>query len=192
MTKKPREAFLPASAIVPIVGDAAIANDAVEGFLVPLLIIDASSHPEIDETIRVHAHLPSGGDISYKWAEVKGKPDNVLLVLDFERPIEAHVGLVFSIENQAILVEAALTARAIYLQTGKKGDRYMHDPDRPKLFIVIPDADFRERWESLLMHQMVTYMSRQLRVSRRKAYPSAQLLVDELRKLTGFRLPKRA
>lgn len=190
MTKKSHERFLPATDLVPIVGDAAVANNEVEGFLVPLLIIDASNRPEIDEIIRLHAHLPSG-DFSYQWAEVKGKPDNVILVLDFERPIATHMALCFSIEKQAVLVEAALTARAIYLQTGKKGDRYIHDLNRPKLFIVMPDADFREKWDGLLMHQMTTLMSRQLRVSRRKAYEPAHRRVEDLKGLIGFRLSKR-
>jgi hypothetical protein len=190
VTKKPREAFLPPSALLPIVGNAGIANDAVEGFLVPLLIVDASDHPEIDEIIRIHEHLPSG-DFTYQWGEQKGNADVVVLVLDFQRPIEAHVVLLFSIERQAILVEAILTARAMYLQTGKQGDRYIHDPDRPKLFIVLPDADFREVWDGLLVHQMTTVMSRRLRVSRRKAYPTGQQQVEELKKLTDFRLPKR-
>ena len=103
MTKKPQEGFIPLSSLLPIVGDAALANDQVEGFLVPLLIVDTSNHPEIDEIIRIHKHLPFWY-FTYQWGERKGNPDVVALILDFQRPIEAHVVLLFSIEKQAVLV----------------------------------------------------------------------------------------
>src|SRR6201981_335379 len=101
MTKPTDKSSIAASDLIPIVGDAAIAGPVMEGMLVPLLILDASGRPEVDEIIRVHEPL-SPGDVKYRWAEVKNKPDDVLLVLDFERPIEARVGLRFSIEKQAI------------------------------------------------------------------------------------------
>ena len=68
----------------------------------------------------MHAYL-SPGDVAFRWGEIKGHPDDVFLVLDFQRPIEARAVLRFSIENQGILVEAALTAKAIYLQSGEPG-----------------------------------------------------------------------
>src|SRR6266536_2359847 len=103
MVKRRRTEILPIKDFVPIVADGAMAGPIAEG-------------------IRVHAYLPPG-DVASSWGGIKGHPDDVFLVLDFERPIEARGVLRFSIANQGILVEAALTAKAMYLQAGKPGDR---------------------------------------------------------------------
>ena len=60
-----------------------------------------------------------------------------------------------------------------------------------KLFIVLPDADFREAWDGLLMHQMTTVMSRQLGDRGGKRTLLLSYWLKKLKKLTGFRFPKR-
>lgn len=189
MPKKPRMESMSPRDIVPIVGDAAIAGPIAEGMLVPLLIVDTSERPDIAEVIRVHKHI-APGDVRFQWAGPQGHPEDVLLVLDFERPIETRAILRFNIETQAILVEAALTAKALYLQTGRPGDRLMHDPDRPKILIELPDVEFRPQWDRLFLDQMTVVMSQRLKVSKRKAEPYARQVVDDLRKLTAFRMPR--
>jgi len=122
MAKRRRTEILPIKYFVPIVADGAMAGPVAEGANIPLVILDTSKRPDIAEAIRVHAYLPPG-DVASSWGGIKGHPDDVFLVLDFERPIEARAVLRFSIANQGILVEAALTAKAMYLQAGKPGDR---------------------------------------------------------------------
>ncbi|MGH3932670.1 MAG: hypothetical protein ACRDTF_22155 [Pseudonocardiaceae bacterium] len=188
MVKRPKKARVPVADFVPIVGDAAIAGPIAEGVLIPVVILDTSNRPDIAEVIRVNQHLP--GDVSFTWGGIEGHPDDVLLVLDFERPIEARAVLRFSIEKQGILVESAVTAKAIYLQVGRQGDRLIHDLNRPKMLVELPDGEFRSRWNLLFLHRMTVVLSRRFGWSRRKAEPLARELIAELRKMTMFRMPR--
>ena len=53
--------------LVQVVGDAAIAaSPFVEGRLVPLVIVDTSGRPDLEELVRVHKHLPPG-DVETQW-----------------------------------------------------------------------------------------------------------------------------
>lgn len=185
---KPRAVQVARSAVLPIVGDAAIAGPLVEGALVPLLIVDTSDHPHIDEVVRVHG-LMGSGDVRSNWGYVAGDPDKVLLTLAFDRPVEAEAAVEFSIEREGILVEAALTSRAVYLQPGRPGDRYKHDPDKPKVFIELPRADFLEVWHDRFVARMTDVIAAGANITRREAKPRARELLYELKKLTGFRMP---
>lgn len=185
---RPRSVQIPRSALLPIVGDAAIAGPVVEGALVPLLIVDTGNHPIIDEVVRVHGLLP-GGDVRSNWGYVAGDPDKILLTLAFDRPVEAEAAVEFSIEHQGILVEAALTSRAVYLQPGRPGDRYKHDPDKPKILIELPRSRFHETWHDRFLSRMTDVIAREANITRRKAKPSAREMLQDLEKLTGFRLP---
>jgi hypothetical protein len=122
---------------------------------------------------------------------IKGHPDDVFLVLDFERPIEARAVLRFSIANQGILVEAALTAKAMYLQAGKPGDRLKHDLDRPKMLVELPETGFRSKWDELFLSRMTAVIRTERGLPRREAEPLARRLIEELRSVTTFRMPRR-
>ncbi|HYT94994.1 MAG TPA: hypothetical protein VEL76_40130 [Gemmataceae bacterium] len=190
MAKRRRKNTLPIKDFVAIVADGAIAGQVVEGANVPLVILDTTKRPDIVEAIRVHAHLPPG-DVAFRWGGIKGHPDDVLLVLDFQRPIETRAVLRFSIANQGILVEAALTAKGIYLQAGKPGDRLKHDPYRPKMFVELPDTGFRPKWDELFVSRMTAVIRTEHRLPQREAEPLARKLIEQLRTITTFRMPRR-
>lgn len=61
MTKRARRQPLSAEDVVPIVADAMIAGPVAEGVGIPLVILDTSERPDLEELIRVHQHLPPGG-----------------------------------------------------------------------------------------------------------------------------------
>jgi hypothetical protein len=188
MAKRHTKAVIAKSDIVPVAGDAGIAGPSAEGLMVPLVILDTSERPDIDEIIRVHSHI-SPGDIESTWTSIAGYPDDVVLVLDFIRPIAARVAIRFSIEKQAIIIDMALRAKALYIQAGRHGDRLIHDPDRPKIIVELQEGEFNKEWEAIFLHQMTNYFSRKQRLSKREAYPLACLMLEELRKLTSFRMP---
>lgn len=180
----------PTADIVPIVGDALIAGPVAEGAGIPLLILDCRERSDLSELIRVHQHLPPG-DVRFQWGQIDGRSDDVILELRFERPIETTAILRFSIEDQGILVEAALTGKAVYLQAGRPGDRLIHDPDRPKLLVELPETGFRPTWDNLFINRMTEVVSKRLGVPRKRAEPHARRLIDELRTVTGFRMPRK-
>lgn len=189
MTKDTRKAAIRPIDVVPVAGDAAIAGPIVDGRMVPLLILDTSRRPDIDELIRVQAHMPPG-DVTVSWGALPDNPDSVILVLDFTRPMETKIVVSFSIERQAILIDNAIAAKAVYLQAGRAGDRLIHDPNRQKILVEIPDTEFAQNWESLFLNRMTSYISKASKISKRKAYPIAKLMLSELRKVTAFRMPQ--
>jgi hypothetical protein len=187
MTKRHMEKIA-SSDIVPVAGDAGLAGPTPEGLMVPLLILDTTDRPDIDEVIRVHSHI-SPGDVELRWASIAGHPDDIALVLDFIRPVATRVAIRFSIEKQAILVDMALRARALFLQAGRPGDRLIHDIDRPKIIVELEGGEFGREWEAIFLRQMTNYFSRKGKLSKKKAYPLARLLLDRLREQTSFRMP---
>ena len=153
--------------LLPIIHDAAIAGPVAEGKLIPVLLLDVASMPEVFELIRVHEFI-SPGDVGVRWGVEASNTDNVVLALDFERPVPARFALRLSIEQQGILVECMLTAGAAYLQVGTPGDRLAASIDAPRLLVELPDAGFRARWDRLFLDKMTTVMARRLRVSQKE------------------------
>ena len=187
---EPRKTKIEKSLIVSIVGDGAMAGPTVaDGRLLPLLIVDTAGRPDIAELIRVHRHLPSGDVVSQWGGKVEGDDDTVLLSLHFLRPMDLSVALIFSIEKQAMLVEAMLTGGGVYLQAGNGKDRLVTTLDANRMFVELPDGAFGSVWPKLLQDRMTAVTARRLGVSRRKARPAAERLVGEIRRLAAFRMP---
>ncbi|MEU7613889.1 hypothetical protein [Micromonospora sp. NPDC049204] len=174
---------------MPVVADGSIAGPAADGRLVPLIIIDTTSRPDLDELVRLHSHL-SPGDVTYRWGQPERNEDLVSLSLWFVRPIEARAVLLFSIEREGNIVDNALNSRAIYLQPGTQGDRLKHDPHRPKILIEIPDDDFREQWEDVAVRRLAKVIRRRSPIPRGEARRLAGQWLAQSREISGFRLPR--
>jgi len=186
---KPRKVTVPGSLAVPIVGDAAIiAKKLADGRLLPVLILDTRSRPEVAELIRVHEYLPPG-DVRSQWAVSRDSDDLVMLHLSFTHPVEVEVLLVFSIERQAILVEALLRGGGVWLQAGLPGDRLATTPDAHRLLVEVPEMNFRQPWEEALNERMTRVMARRLGVSKKKARPAAALAISQMQELASRRWP---
>ncbi|TCB91604.1 hypothetical protein E0H26_25280 [Micromonospora zingiberis] len=174
---------------LPIVADGALAGPQVEGSLVPVLIVDTTRRPEIEELIRVHQFVPNG-DITSQWGIVEKQPDMVGLMLDFHRPVRARAVLTFSIEDEAILVESALTAKAVYLQSGSAGDIFSQNLDNPRILIEVPAEDFRPKWDQVFLRRMTDVLRRKNAITEKEAGRHAQELIRQLKRFTNFRLPR--
>lgn len=186
--KRPTRRSVDPFDIVPVVADGSIAGPFADGRMVPLVIIDTAGRPDIDELVRLHDHL-SPGDVTYRWGQVDRDGDQVALSLQFIRPIEVRATLLFSIEHEGIIVDAALSSRAIYLQPGRPGDRLKHDIYRPKILIETPDDDFRDRWEGVVMQRLAKVIRRRKRMPRAEARQLAAEWLDQSRSLSRFRMP---
>lgn len=177
---------VPTSLAVPIVGDGAIASQVADGRLLPVMILDTRSRPEVDEVIRVSRQL--SGDVTHQWATDLDNADGVMLLVKFQRPVAAELLLRFSIEHQAMLVECVLTGEGMYLQSGRPGDRISTTPSAVRMLVELPDSGFREHWDRLLLKRMTVVMARRLGTSRRKARPVAEEFIKEMRKLPSLRV----
>jgi len=154
MRPKPRRVKFPIHNLreahpLRIVGDALIATRNVGGGRpIPLVILDTTDRPDLEELIRVHQYLPAG-DIDCGWGELEGSKGMVALILTFKRPSELIAILEFDIVKQGVIVDQILTARGLYIQSVRDGDRYIKNPDAPRILAEIPDTGFHEFWNRL-------------------------------------------
>lgn len=166
---------------VRIINDAAVATVGVgESRLIPLVIIDSAERPDIEELVRVHEHLPPG-DVSVQWGHLKKGSDRIALILRFTRPTELLLVLEFDIVRQGILVDQALSSRALYLQPGRDGDRLSNTLDAKKILIEVPNTGFQKTWDEILFKHMVKDFRRR-GLSKHEAKEATKAVIDEWRK----------
>lgn len=172
---------------VRIVADAAIATGRVgDGRLIVLVILDTTERPDLEEFIRIHQHF-SPGDVEAQWATLRGSRRKVSLILSFKRPAELVAILEFDIVKQGILVDQLLATKGLYIQAGRDGDRFVKNPDAPKVLVEIPDTGFRKAWDHIFHQHIVDHMkSRGL--PRRDAKRAASQYLEEWRKFGQFRM----
>jgi hypothetical protein len=175
---------------VPIVGDGAMAGPVAEGAMVPVVILDTSGRPDVEELIRVHEFVDSG-DVTSEWGCPKGDARTVVLVLDFSKPIEARIVLRFGTDKQAPLIDGAVSSSLIYLQSGKAGDRLKDDPARAKVLVGLGATGFRPIWDKLWLTRLTAVIGKNQKVSAARAEPVARQCIEEMRRLTEFRMPQR-
>ena len=171
---------------VPIVGDAAIATKSTgDGRLIPLLILDTTDRPDLNEAIRIQSIVPSG-DVEVAWGHLPGQQKHVALFLSFRSPTNRNAILQFELEKQGILIESILTAKGLYIQSGRPGDRLIHDLDRPKILIEIPDTGFRPHWDKLFASILRKRFQRR-GLSRKEAKIAVQDYLKKVREIVKFR-----
>jgi hypothetical protein len=190
MTQRPKKVTISTEHVVPIANDAAVAGQVADGRNIPLVILDTTNRPDIEEMIRVHAHVGEG-EVRSQWGLGDHRPDDVLLLLEFERPVETRIVLRFSMEERGGLVDMALTSRALYLRAGRPGDRVMHDLEHPRILVDLPDTGFRAVWEDAFLRQLTSFYARETGLPRRKARELARQFLVKWRRLGSFRMPQR-
>jgi hypothetical protein len=170
-----------------IVSDAAIATVHVgEGRLIPLVIIDSSERPDIEELVRVHEFLPPG-DVTVQWGHMENTPECISLFLRFVRPVEALLVLNFSIVKQGGIVDQILLSRALYLQPGRTGDRFRNTIDAKRILIEVTDTGFGKTWDELLLKHLVNDY-RQKGLPKHQAKEAAMAFIEEWRRFGRSRL----
>ena len=174
---------------VPIVSDAAIAAAALgDGRLIPLLIIDTTARPDLTEFIRIQEHLPPG-DVDIQWGFLPESKDRVALVLSFKKPLEAVAILEFDVVTQGVLVDQILTAKVLYLQSGRSGDRFKTTRDAVRVFVEVPDTGFRKRWDGLFHKQLARNM-RAKGLSGKQAKQAAAEAIEVMRSVGQLRMTR--
>src|SRR5215831_9790390 len=132
--KRKRRASFNSDQLVPIVGDAAIGTKAIgEGRMIPLIIFDEQARPDLAELVRIHQELELG-DATSQWAKLENDEDAVALVIRFRRPMEITAVFRFALNKYGGFVDQIISAKTLYLQAGKPGDRLMHNIKASKIF----------------------------------------------------------
>lgn len=175
--------------LVRIISDAAIATiDFGHGKIIPLVIIDTKTRPDIEELVRVHEHLQPG-DVNFFWCEPDRPDHGVGLLLKFVRPMNLTMMLLFNLERHAGLVDQILTARALYIQPGQDGDRLIRTLDNKKILLDLPDNGFKKTWDRILLKQ-VTRQFREKGMRRGDAREAAQDFIAKWREFGETRMDR--
>lgn len=171
-----------------MVSNAGVATSAVaDGRLLPVLILDTSERPDIDELVRVHEHHYPG-DVSVQWCELAGKKGRLYLFLEFLRPIETKALIEFKVEGpETGLVDLVVRARGFYLQPGRSGDRLVNTPENPRILVEVPETGFGQIWEEMYLKHLAAE-ARRRGIPRADAKRAARQFLAEWRKFGGLRV----
>jgi len=190
--KPKKHQLIPASSpeearAIPIVADAAIATQAIgHGRLVPLIILDTSNRPDMDEVINAQEHVLNG-ELTVQWGAFPKRQDHFALILCFQHPIERTAIIEFNISKQGSIVEQIFQAGAIYLQSGRVGDRLKHDLDRPKMLGDVGVTGAKKFWDKIYFADLVKKMRRN-GLKKSEARVRAQEYLKVLREIGSLRV----
>ena len=180
---------------VPIVSDACIATVPVgDGRMIPLLILDTSKRPDIEDMVKTHHHMGGQGDVTVSWA----RPDTffdtgaVSLILTFEKPSRCLIVLQFEIRHYSGVVDQIIRSQGLYIQPGRPGDRLRTTMDNPRVLTEVPSREFQPTWESMLRKAMRKRFQQEHGMSRAEAKLATEKFIDEWRGLLSMRIKSPA
>ena len=176
---------------VPIVADASIGNVAVgDGRMIPLLILDTSKRPDIEDMVKAEHHMRSQGDLTASW----GRPDTffdtgtVILILTFEKPSRCLILLQFDIEQYGGIVDNIILSQGLYIQPGRPGDRVRTTRDNPRILAEVPSREFQPEWNNILGKAMRKVLQKKHGMSRAKAKLATEKFIEQWRDLLSTRV----
>ena len=172
---------------IPIVADAGIATCTIgEGRIIPLVIIDTSARPDIEDLVRAHEKLPPG-DAGIRWGQLKESKDKIALIIQFKRPSEAMLILEFNINNQGGLIDFILNAKALYIQPGREGERFVATMENSRILVEIPEIGFQDAWNDIWQEAIVKEL-RKRGLSRTEAEVASRECISSMREISTFRM----
>lgn len=164
-----------------VTATAAMSNADIGGNrLIPVIMVDTTGRPELDELIRLHKHMPDG-DCKSQWATLVGQDDKLVLNLEFSRPLNLNAILEFDLSVHSGAVDNILRAEFMYLQRGLFGDTLSSTIDHPRVLIGLPPTGFESTWERLFR----TSLTRGLRaegMTRHEARTAARNFIEHWRR----------
>ena len=176
---------------VPIAGDAGIATIAVgDGRMIPLLILDTSKRPDIDDMVKAHHHMEGQGDVKSNW----GRPNTffdtgvVSLTLTFEKPSRCLILLSFDIGKYGGVVDQIIHSQGLYIQPGTPGDRLRTTFDVPRVLAEVPAREFQPEWDRMLRKATRKRFQKEHGMSRAEAKLATETFVAEWRDLWSKRI----
>ncbi|WP_350350644.1 hypothetical protein ABS642_14385 [Microbacterium sp. A8/3-1] len=156
------------------------------GHLIPVVMADLTDHPDIQELLRVHGHVESG-DCASSWIVTAGARQ-VILKLEFIRPVEVAFALAFDMSTSAPIVDSIVNHNALYFVHGLRGDKYLTIDSRDKVLINVPEMGFELYWEGIFLKQAASDI-RKRGVSRKQARAMAPEFIEQLRSLVNIQMP---
>jgi len=174
--------------ILTVVADATINNSyTAQGKTIPLVILDTTSHPEIDKAIELHRDVANGNCFTI-WGKLKNEKFLTLSISILE-PSPVDFTIFFSAQLQAHIVDLVVSAQMLYIQAGKPGDRLKHDLEKPKILIEVPSEKFSNEWKVLYL-KIIAKSFINIGFSKTIAKKFAQDFYNEMRVIREMRIKK--
>lgn len=173
---------------VPIVSDAAVATRGLaDGRIIPVLIIDTSLRPDIEDMIRAHKHI-GAGDAKSAWSiPSRFDKSRIFLVLTIVKPSRCVIILEFNIARQGGVVDQIIHAQGLYIQPGKEGDRLSSTIDNERILVEVPSRHFRKEWDDIL-RKAITKDFQRKGLSRNDAKKATESFIKEWRQFGSRRM----
>lgn len=173
---------------VPIVRDAGVGvRGWAEGRMIPLLILDTTKRPDIDDMIRAHQHLGPGDATSGWMRPSRWTGDRISLVITTTKPIRCTMVIEFDLEKWGGTVDQIVATQALYVQPGRPGDRLVTTMVHERLLVEIPTREFREDWDRMFRKATVAGFRRK-GLSRAEAKQAADRFMADWRQALAIRL----
>ena len=132
---------------VPIIRHAAATLPEAMGQLAPILIVDTSNRPDIEEYVRIHEHSPPG-DVNVQWGRRLDNRSTYRLILSVIRPVELVIIFDLPFPDAISVIDHITYVGKLCIQPGRPGDTLSGTFFGSKRVIMeIPDTGFRARWE---------------------------------------------
>ena len=177
------------SGVLPVADGAIATVNTALGRLVPVLIVDTSDRPDIDDTIEAHTTQPPG-DVIVQWGKPTGPGADpaalIHLIIHFIRPIDSYVVIKFGRE-QSGLVDQIIRSQLVYLQSGHPGDRLSNTFDDKRILVEIRETGFEEIWEKMFFDSTVAELSSR-GLNRKQSIRGAREAISGIRELGDIRI----
>jgi hypothetical protein len=173
---------------VPIVWEGGVATHGVgDGRFIPVLIIDTTERPDIDDMVRAHKHL-GPGDADSVWSRPSRLVNNkIQLILSFTKPTRCVLILEFDLARQGGVLDQIIQAEGVYLQPGRSGDRLVTTLNTERVLAEVPSKQFRGEWENIYLKSL-TKRFRKGGLSRSQAKRATRDFLLEWRKVGSVRM----
>lgn len=154
--------------------------------MIPSIVFDAASRPDLVELIRIHEHLPSG-DVVVNWGAFKWSKSDSTLVVKFTKPTQMYILIDFDVSADSLLVELVLSSRALYIQGGTAKDTAEDRLNGKRLLIEIPSTGFEEFWR-VKRYRHLKGVFREKGMSAQEVSNAIAVLDAQLAKLKDLRV----
>lgn len=173
---------------VPIAWDAgSTVRGIADGRLLPVLILDTTTRPDIEDMIQAHGELGQG-DVESGWSsEPHFDESGVRLVLIFKKPSRCVIVIDFELPRQGVLVDQIVRTGGVWLQAGRPGDRLVTNLDKPLVLAEVPSPSFKAEWDKIYLKALVKGFRRR-GLSKGDAKDAAEGFLKQWREFAAFRL----
>lgn len=119
---------------------------------IPVLVINKLTSPKLNELCKIHKDAPPG-DIEHIWGIPLSpfSPKYIILEFNFTKHMELSFNLKFDIKYQFSLIDEIFQSKAIYMNTGIRGND-LSQSIKGGILVEVPMTDIHQRWEKILFN----------------------------------------